>query len=236
MEDEKHRAKGTLIFNDDESYEAYKSGKGIFNNGLRRDNGTLYRQPDFEEYEEDNNEYSFDYAQDETSDNLLTKLLIAGGIFAVGYGTAKVAPKIRKWWKISAAPKIKRTWNKIFNKNLDNTYLSQRLDKVCEDYKKNITNEEAQEKLLEIFILSARLSMKIKELSNANIIDEKILIDKITSKKYIDCVNEVLSTNPNLLKENQKVLSDIVGREISQEGIYLPIESKKLFDQLNQIE
>ena len=53
MEDEKHRAKGTLIFNDDESYEAYKSGKGIFNNGLRRDNGTLYRQPDFEEYEED---------------------------------------------------------------------------------------------------------------------------------------------------------------------------------------
>ena len=45
MEDEKHRAKGTLIFNDDESYEAYKSGKGIFNNGLRRDNGTLYRQP-----------------------------------------------------------------------------------------------------------------------------------------------------------------------------------------------
>ena len=45
-----------------------------------------------------------------------------------------------------------------------------------------------------------------------------------------------MSTNPNLLKENQKILSDIVGREISQEGIYLPIESKKLFDQLNQID
>lgn len=48
-EQQQHEIQGTLIFKDDESYKAYRDGNAHFNNGLRRNDGTLYRQPDFEE-------------------------------------------------------------------------------------------------------------------------------------------------------------------------------------------
>ena len=48
-EHQQRAIQGTLIFKDDESYRAYRDGNARFNNGLRRGDGTLYRQPDFEE-------------------------------------------------------------------------------------------------------------------------------------------------------------------------------------------
>ena len=45
-----------IIFIDEELYEDYKNKKATFNNWLRRNNGTLYFQPDFEEYGDNHEE------------------------------------------------------------------------------------------------------------------------------------------------------------------------------------
>lgn len=256
MSDEKHRVQGTIVFNDDESYEAYRSGDGKFNNGLRRDNGTMYTQPDFEEdnHTEDNEEekqYS-EKLDENLSDDLITKTIIAVTGIAVGVAAVKIAPRIKGWWNTSVRSSLKDKWNKSRGRVDNNSKSSesivitdveeidkvnssintQKIDDTFEKYKSNITSKEAQKELIEIFILSVLLVKKIRKLSNSNLLDEEILIKKVTSKEFIEGINQALLSNPNILEKNSEFLSEIMEREISEDGIYIPIESEKLKKQL----
>lgn len=257
MSEGKHRVQGTLIFNDDESYEDYKSGNAKFNNGLRRENGSYYRQPDFEEENDDyeTEEEFLENSEDNLSNKSLGEILINTGFiaaaFAAGVAVTKAAPKVISWWKTSASPIIKNKLNKIKGRkdaevleeltikevaNVEEIELPfaslEQMDYVYDKYKCDITSEEAQRELLEIFILSALLVKKIKTLSESNIIDENLLIEKLTSKEYIDGVNQILIENPKLLLEKSDILSTIIGREIQTKSVYVPIERIGLKQQL----
>ena len=75
----------------------------------------------------------------------------------------------------------------------------------------NMTSEEAQRELLEIFILSALLTKKIRKLSNARIIknggapgeylEGQKILERLTTPEYIGCINQILESNPQLLEE-----------------------------------
>lgn len=258
----KHKVRGTLIFNDDKSYNAYLNGNANFNNGLRdRDKGTMYRQPDFEEDLEtyNNNDYmptetykrkELTPEQQEFADMLGTA--IAAGLTWVT--TEVVAPKVKQWWQNNAAPVLQQKWDTVTKKKKrrarsskiiettispadtpETTVLNvfyQELDDVYEKYTTDMTSEQAQREMLDIFILSATVAAKVRKLSNANIVDEKDMIAHLTSSNYIGCINHILQSNPILLEEKNSSLSKVLGRSSIMDGIYVPIKISQFKESL----
>lgn len=171
---------------------------------------------------------------------------------------ATAAPHIKNWWQEKVAPSIKKTWQGISGKKnakglskkhttCDTEILSvrssvsglftQEIDEAYEKFVNNMTSEEAQRELLDIFILSAVVAAKIRKLSNARIvnygnpqeyIEGKEVIEKLSAPKFVDSINRILQINPNLLEEKSPALSMIVGRSLIVDGEYLPIENKAL--------
>jgi hypothetical protein len=92
-----------------------------------------------------------------------------------------------------------------------------------------------QRELLDIFILSSVVAAKIKKLSNSRIVDEgnsqayidgKEVATKLCSPQFVDSINNILRSNPNLLKEKSPSFSVILGRTLVIDGEYVPIENK----------
>lgn len=273
--DAKYMVKGTLIFNDDESYNAYRNGEAGFKNGLRnRDKGTLYRQPDFEEnfkdqfpyydYVDYNNHSEYDKVESTPEQQEMAQI-IGEVIVAVAEQviTKYVAPAVKYWWQEIADPSLKKMLKSIIiqgkksipskkgiqtkaqrilqeNKKKSTVTFSnnpteifyQELDKAYNNYATNMTSEEAQRELLEIFILSAMVAAKTKKLSNANIVQEEAMVCKLTSSKYITGINQILESNTLLLKEKSVTLSQILGCNIVTNGQFNPITNSHIKESL----
>ena len=258
----KHQVRGTLTFNDDESYSAYLNGDANFNNGLRnRDKRTMYRQPDFKEDIENNENTEYIeveiYEKIDLTPEQQESAQILGTVLAVGItllATEFFAPNVAKWWKKSAAPILKDKWNVIIGKKqsekkgakskatikksemetsafISNVFY-QELDVAYENYSTDMTNEEVQRELLDIFILSAIIYAKVKRLSNANVVYDQIMISQLTTPKYISGINRILQSNPTLLKEKSALLSEILGKSLILNGIFVPIKNKQLKERL----
>lgn len=195
---------------------------------------------------------------------LLSEILAAGTVWVI---SEVVAPHVKRWWQDKAAPSIKRRWNSIMDKtktkqtqNSKNnnqvysikssvqkeTVLEALPDEIDEAYKKhvhNMTSEEAQKELIDIFVLSAILSRKISKLSNARIrkdegmigeyIDGQKVIEKLSSAEFIDSVNVILENNRSLLDGRVSIsLSEILGRNLVLDGQYVPIENNRFKEAL----
>ena len=172
--------------------------------------------------------------------------------------TEYVAPPVKHWWQNEAVPTIRNKWKIFTDKRKDKPSLkdkkksslhtneiitadeivqdifSHELEEAYEKYMNDMTSEEAQRELLDVFILSALLTAKIRKLSNARIIEngdapteyiegQKIL-ERLTTPEYIDCINQILGSNPQLLEEKTAGLSGILGRNLVLNGQYVPIE------------
>lgn len=170
-----------------------------------------------------------------------------------------VAPRVQSWWQNTVAPFTKGMWEGITNRKKDkmppkdkksdlhtneiiivnetvHKLSSHKLEEAYEKYRNDMTSEEAQEELLDIFILSAVLTAKIRKLSNARIIEDgdapehlegQKILERLITPEYINCVNQILDSNPQLLKEKTAFLSEILGRSLISNGQYAPIEIGK---------
>lgn len=111
------------------------------------------------------------------------------------------------------------------------------LEEAYEKYMNDMTSEEAQRELIDIFILSAQLTAKIRKLSNARIIgngdaptkylEGQKILDRLATPEYIDGINQILESNPQLLEEKIAGFSGILGRNLVLNGQYVPIEVGK---------
>jgi hypothetical protein len=215
------------------------------------------------EYQESSREVELSKEQKEMA-ALLGEILAAGTVWVF---SEVVAPHVKHWWQDKAAPSIKQTWNSITNKkktkqtqkgkNNNQVYTTKvaaqkgtvpdiLFDEIDEAYKKyvnNMTSEEAQKELIDIFVLSAILTAKIRKLSNARIrkdggmiaeyIDGQKVIEKLSSAEFIDSINGILENNRSLLDEKVSIsLSEILGRNLVLDGQYVPIENNRFKEAL----
>ncbi len=175
--------------------------------------------------------------------------------------TEYVAPFVIRWWQNSAGPFVKEKWKIITDKRkikpsskgkkksklqtneiatADETLqgmFSHVLDEKYERYKNDMTSQEAQRELLDIFILSALLAKKIRKLSNARIIinedspgeylDGQKISERLTTPEFIGSINQILENNPQLMEEKTTDLSEVLGRNLVLNGQYVPIEIGK---------
>ena len=195
--------------------------------------------------------------EDQKLAQLLGEAIAAGTMYVL---TEYVAPHVNRWWQNKAVPTMKEKWKIFTDKRKDRPFLkgkkksnlqtneivaanetvqgmfSHELEGAYEKYINDMTSEEAQRELLDIFILSALLITKIRKLSNARIINgdapgeylegQKIL-ERLTAPEYIGSINQILEKNPQLIEEKAAVLSGILRRNLVLDGQYVPIEIGK---------
>lgn len=109
-------------------------------------------------------------------------------------------------------------------------------DFVYEEYRINMTSEEVQKELIDIFMLEVIRAKKIWKVSHANIVDVqdsngaylegKVLIERLSNPEILSNINALLESKPELLEEWETIaLSDILGRSLVKDGQFIPIES-----------
>ncbi|WML33413.1 hypothetical protein [Clostridium sp. OS1-26] len=191
---------------------------------------------------------------------LVGEAIAAGTIWVL---SEVVAPRVKFWWQEKAAPAIREKWDDVKSKKkfkktrkvrpvqsseiaatskTVSGMVSQELDEAYEKYAHDMTSEEAQRELMDIFILSVMLTAKIRKLSNARIIknggahgeyiEGQEIIQKLSAPEYVASINQILENNPLLLEEKSATLSEILGRSIVLNGQYVPIESTQIREKL----
>lgn len=226
--------------------------------GLSRDENN--ENPDIPEWEEVDIDELKDNSSNPTSDSggddVAIAMLVGAGI-AIGIGASKAYPHVKKWVTGTVAPKAKHLWLKVRGKSnriesaqtnvsvreMDcesskSTALS--MDTAFNEYKENISSEEAQRELLEAFILYLASAQKVHRVANANVIniageivDGTSLIEVCNNDALIDSINEIIRGNPKLLSEQQlNMLSEVTGYKIFDGEEIAPISCKALTERL----
>ena len=196
--------------------------------------------------------------EEQKSAQLVGEAIAAATVYVL---TEYVAPRVERWWQNTAVPTMKQKWKIFTDKRKDKPspkdkkrsklhtneivtanesvpgMFSHRLEEAYERYMNDMTSEEAQRELLDIFILSALLTTKIRKLSNARIIingwapeeylEGQKILERLTTPEYIGSVNQILKNNSQLMEEKTAALSGILGRNLVFNGQYVPIEIGK---------
>lgn len=130
---------------------------------------------------------------------------------------------------------------------IDPKAISAELDTAYEGYRENMSSEETQKTLVEVAILASMLAERIKKLSTAKIADDGITggylgwqetVNRLSSQELIDGVNRILEGDVKLFDAAQIAnLELILGRNLYENGQYIPIESsefrQRLMPQIN---
>lgn len=230
MSTHQHTVRGTLLFGDDESYEAYKSGAGKFNNGLRRDDGTLYRQPDFiASHDSEVTDASQCTTSNESANGTSASQNLLAGILgaAIAVVAVNVYPKVHQWCKTkwssfmakryqssmsTTSPSVSDSLNTIQHvqnvNDIDVQTSSKQLSNAFKTYSNDISSEDAQRMLLEIYILSALLIKRVNFLDKANIVNSDFLMEQLSSDEYIHSINKILLDTPSLCNKYSDFLNE----------------------------
>ena len=180
----------------------------------------------------------------------LGQVAVAAISVVIGVTATKAYPHIKKFVSTKIAPPVKQFWNakvrkkksiSTINCKSESTNLS--IDTFLEEHRENMSSEEAKKELIEAFVLQVMVANKIKKVAQVNIVDEsgfKVekceFADKLSNSALITKINAILSTNPQLLSQQQVTeLSSFLGYNIISEGKYIPISSEIMRDKLDEL-
>lgn len=238
MGEKKHRMYADFS---EKAYDDIQSGDAMFNNGFRSKEGNYYSdQPDFSEIDE------FD------ADNLMAGgigALIALAGVALGYAyhhRSEIMQFIQDeaipWVKDKFHVTVKRKPKKVRAmpvKRVRPKEFSTEIDTVLNEYSRNMDNEEAQQKLVELMILAALIANKIRELSNmadfkkdSAYYETKEGLEKLMTQKTTDYINQILSQSPELLSGKNPTFSLFYG-EHYKNGKYIPLRNDSIKELLS---
>lgn len=149
--------------------------------------------------------------------------------------TEKVRKPMTKAESILQEEKVKKSTSVVASR-ANTIIMPDEFDAAYEQYSANMTSEEAQKELLDAFILYVLAVKKLNKVacakvtdSTENITDGRTMIDKISAPVVIEKINGILEHNSGLLEEWQiMALSDILGRTLTKEAKFIPIDGDKL--------
>lgn len=180
--------------------------------------------------------------------------LIGIGIGA-GIAIHAAYPHVKRWAKETAIPSVKRLWAKVWKKDSEDTVALPNstdalpgdagttevsIDVAYNEYRENMSSEEAQRELIEAFILHLESMRKVKRVANANVVDSdgrlsdgKAFLETVTSSGMLESVNDILRKNPALIDQKQKrLLAEILGYQMEAEKEFIPITTDMLIEGL----
>ncbi|MGW8115166.1 hypothetical protein ACVS9P_08330 [Caproicibacterium sp. NSD3] len=180
--------------------------------------------------------------------------LIAMGI-GIGAAATKAYPYVKEWFTDTVVPGVKKFYRKITKKPVENSgsvaiekedesgteilsvdAFSHEVDEVLNEYKENMSSEEAKAHLLNIMLSAMYMASEIRKLSNAVITDEslsedqkielKASLEKLTTQNAANSINEILAQKVPLMDAVAiKRISATMGAPLISEGKFVPIET-----------
>ena len=157
------------------------------------------------------------------SQNILAGILGA----AIAVVAVNVYPKVHQWCKTkwssfmtkrhqspmsTTSPNVSDSLNTIQHvqsvNDTDVQTSSKQLSSAFKSYSNDISSEDAQRMLLEIYILSALLIKRVNFLDKANIVNRDFLMEQLSSDKYIHSINKILLDNPSLCNKYSAFLNE----------------------------
>lgn len=239
-----------------DDYIALKSGEAVVNNGIRRKNGTIRSNGIVLEdiTEPEDNYKPYEYVESSKEDDELAKFIGELAAVVIIELVHVATPYIKRWWKDTAVPGMKKTWNSITKKeeslrpiegeDSDKVYtteiatsngitpdmISKGVDEAYENYREKISNEEAQKQLIDIAILSAILAGKIRRFSSVCIKEDGEIPDnylewqKAMEKLTTRKVTDSINT---ILEGNASLLDENRARTLSDIMGYSVIKDGK---------
>lgn len=180
---------------------------------------------------------------------------IAAGFFTAGVLITAAYPHVKSFITNKIVPNSKKFWNeKIKKTSNSNTYSVENcfaedipptghsIDIALQEYREDMTSEKAKKELLEAFIFQVISARKKWRVAHANIVsqdgvitDGQLLISELTSQKLLNELlietNLILNKNPELITTQQRsILSELLGYNIIQDGQFIPISQKTLYN------
>lgn len=171
---------------------------------------------------------------------------LAIAAFAVGVITTVVIVKnrhrIKAWWEDKALPVLTSGMMWLLDidpKDLESATqevgpistgeFSNEVAAVVEDLREDMSNEEAQRRILLVFMAASIISENMRKLKNARIADEDLAalqtaMSQLTSSEVIERVNEVLSAEDTVLDdETQALFVKVFGGGSVIDGVFRPL-------------
>lgn len=180
---------------------------------------------------------------------LLVIAVVAAAVAAV-YLTAvavkKAAPPIVRWWNTWLVPGLQMNWQRIFERfRPEDVPLTKQeiatmspdpqrnfpvvIDDVIERHRRSMSSEEAQKRLLAIFMAGGIIAEQMRALADAQIKDSdlravKTAMEKLTARDVTDEISKMLESYPELLdRQTQTEFVRLFGPGEIRDDVYLPL-------------
>lgn len=241
--------RGLKIGLTDDDYEDYQKGNLSDDFYARRTDGSIANRVDISPLDDDDD--NDDDADGEPSDGIDARSAAIGGLIVAAIAGA--AYGIKKLWdrhkakkseaqameQRKAQVKLQKDGNTQMAVEPVNTALSTETAEANDSERKLLTQEEAIQELMKVIVGMAeiadgkkKVSEGVENLSNAGIVNRAALLEKLSDPKVLEGFNAYLENNPQLVIQNQTILSSIFGRTLTADGQYVPLAASDIERQL----
>lgn len=204
--------------------------------------------------EDEDNAPVGDYDSDGSLD--VARAIAAGILIGIWIGAkaAKAYPHVKKWIATTAVPGVKKFLRRDDRKGPEEAIecfgaeiisvlqepeeFSKNIDLAVNEYRTDMSSEEAQQHLLNIMCAAMYMASEIRQLTNVELKDEERLIwgatmEKLTTQSVTDGINRILEEKVLTLDTEQaKRLTDYLGGALFVNGVFVPIENGRIKEAL----
>ena len=138
--------------------------------------------------------------------------------------------------------KCKIYTNEVDAIDIDSTSISNVTMKADNDHQKQLTDEKVIQELMKIIVGMAemidggnKITEGVKNLTNVELVDKKALLEILSDQKVLDIFNSYLCDNPQLVDQKQKTFINLFGRNLFENGWYVPLNGYEIEQQLEKI-
>lgn len=239
--------RGLKIGLTDDDYEDYQKGNLSDDFYARRTDGSIANRVDISPLDDDNDSDEDRYPTDGiNAGSAAAGGLIAAAIIGISYWIKKLWDRHRaKKDKAQIVEQRKAQTDLQEDKNAQtaikssSAVLSTEAAEAKDSKRKSLTQDEALQELMKIIVGMSeiadgkkKVSEGVETLSNAGIVDRAVLLEKLSDPKVLEDFNAYLQNNPQIVMQNQTILSGIFGRTLTADGQYIPLSAADIERQL----
>lgn len=239
--------RGLRISLTDDDYEDYRNGNLSDDFYARRTDGSIANRVDISLWDdEDDDEENETPSSGIDAGSVALGALIMAAVAGTAYG-------IKRLWDRHQAKKAEAQITEQHKTQVDlqkeedteasiepaDCGLSTQKVNADDAERKSLTQEEVVQELMKILVGMAgiadgkkKVSEGVENLSNAGIVDRTVLLEKLSDSKMLEGFNTYLEKNPQLVTQNQTILSGIFGRGLTADGQYIPLTASDIECQL----
>lgn len=240
--------RGLKINLTDSDYEDYQNGNLSDDFYARRTDGSIANRVDISPLNDsDGNDRNRESSRGIDAGSAAIGALLMAVVAGVAYGVKKFCDKYKA--KKTEAQTVKQNEVQVIVQKEESAQLSNEpacavlsaeTAKTNDAKQKPLTQSEAIQELMKIIVGMTeiadgkrKVTEGVENLSNAGMVERDVLLERLSDPKVLKEFNTYLGKNLQLAMQNEKILGDIFGRNLTVEGQYIPLSASDIEQQLS---